>query len=140
MNHGVRVNFDSYLEKERRLKKKNKKKGLMKINQEKEEHGMHGQMVSYLYLVTALGFNSEVDSEFSGQRLDKGESYCDDDTLFEGFNWIRRQGRPACIFSNLKEIKIFRFKGSKDEVMLIKYLLQNAEVLEKMTTECPDYL
>ena len=53
--------------------------------------------------------------------------------LFEGFNWIQPEGRPACSFSCLKEIKICGFTGSKDEVELIKYLLQNAEVLEKMT-------
>ncbi|KAM7528253.1 hypothetical protein LguiB_031663 [Lonicera macranthoides] len=69
-------------------------------------------------------------------RMEKGEFAYEDAMLFEGFNWIQPEGRPACSFSCLKEIRICGFSGSKDEVELIKYLLQNAEVFEKMIIKC----
>ncbi|KAL7198551.1 hypothetical protein ACSBR2_020941 [Camellia fascicularis] len=51
----------------------------------------------------------------------------------EQFYWLEPQGVPSCLRSTLKEIKVSGIDGLQDELNLIKYFLENASVLEKMT-------
>ncbi|XP_047320920.1 F-box/LRR-repeat protein At4g14103-like [Impatiens glandulifera] len=52
------------------------------------------------------------------------------------FNWSPPENVPSCLLFHLKEIEIKDFRGLPDELILIKYLLKNALVLEKMLIEC----
>ncbi|KAL7166270.1 hypothetical protein ACSBR2_037026 [Camellia fascicularis] len=51
----------------------------------------------------------------------------------EQFYWFEPQGGPSCLRCTLKEIKVSGIDGLQDELNLIKYFLENAIVLEKMT-------
>ena len=48
------------------------------------------------------------------------------------FGWIQPKSAPYCLLQHLKEIKMRYLWRSEDEVEVIKYLLKNGEVLEKM--------
>ncbi|XP_017974792.1 PREDICTED: F-box/LRR-repeat protein At4g14103 [Theobroma cacao] len=48
------------------------------------------------------------------------------------FGWISPRFAPYCLSQHLKEIKMKNLWGSEDEVDVVKYLLENSKVLEKM--------
>ncbi|GMQ03362.1 hypothetical protein CsSME_00049188 [Camellia sinensis var. sinensis] len=51
----------------------------------------------------------------------------------EQFYWFEPQGVPNCFRCTLKEITVSGIDGLQDERDLVKYFLENAIVLEKMT-------
>ncbi|CAL5359104.1 unnamed protein product [Camellia sinensis] len=51
----------------------------------------------------------------------------------EQFYWFEPQGVPSCFRCTLKEITVSGIDGLQDERHLVKYFLENAIVLEKMT-------
>ncbi|KAA8544384.1 hypothetical protein F0562_022396 [Nyssa sinensis] len=48
-------------------------------------------------------------------------------------HWNEPQGMPICLSSHLKEVIINELKGLRAELMLVKYFLENALALSKMT-------
>ncbi|KAH7859513.1 hypothetical protein Vadar_002040 [Vaccinium darrowii] len=56
------------------------------------------------------------------------------------YHWSPPERVPECLLLSLKTIEIHRFFGDvKDELNLVKYLLKNGMVLEKMTILCSYY-
>ncbi|XP_050367866.1 probable FBD-associated F-box protein At1g32375 [Argentina anserina] len=54
--------------------------------------------------------------------------------------WSPPQSVPSCLFSQLKTISIRGFEGKVDQMDVAKYLLENGEVLKKMTIYYKDQL
>ncbi|XVF29711.1 hypothetical protein REPUB_Repub15cG0145800 [Reevesia pubescens] len=60
----------------------------------------------------------------------------DDEELAEpevDFGWIPPKSVPDCLLEQLKEIRMRNLWRSEDEVEVVKYLLKNGKVLEKMS-------
>ncbi|KAL7129570.1 hypothetical protein ABFS83_13G076200 [Erythranthe nasuta] len=54
--------------------------------------------------------------------------------------WMEPQQVPTCLVSRLRTIKLFRFVQTKRKFKAVKYLLKNAEILEKIEIVYPCYL
>ncbi|XP_028121904.1 F-box/LRR-repeat protein At4g14103-like isoform X5 [Camellia sinensis] len=57
--------------------------------------------------------------------------HADDDDVPHNFDWIEPSERPICL-SCIKEITVSGFKGDDDELKLLKYFFENAEVLNNV--------
>ncbi|KAL6205894.1 hypothetical protein ACLB2K_023146 [Fragaria x ananassa] len=79
------------------------------------------------------GTNSE-DEENSGEEDSENEEYA------KHHWWNREEPAPTCVLSHLKTVSISGFKGREDEREVVKYLLKNGEVLEKMTIYMGDFM
>lgn len=59
-------------------------------------------------------------------------------TVGDNLRWIEPQCVPNCLSLHVKKIEIFGFEGLTDELELVKYLLKNSEVLDKMIIRSMD--
>lgn len=50
----------------------------------------------------------------------------------DNLRWTEPQCVPNCLLLHVKKIEICGFEGLKHELELVKYLLKNSEVLDKM--------
>lgn len=57
---------------------------------------------------------------------------------FEEFGWIEQPNIPLCLLLHVKKIEIKKFEGQKDELGLVKYLLKNCKVLNKVIIRCKE--
>lgn len=64
-------------------------------------------------------------------RLTMDFPHADDDDVPHNFDWIEPSERPICL-SRIKEITVSGFKGDDDELKLLKYFFENAEVLNNV--------
>ncbi|GAV67290.1 F-box domain-containing protein/FBD domain-containing protein [Cephalotus follicularis] len=56
-----------------------------------------------------------------------------------GYDWIPPENVPSCLLFHLKTIHIKDIEGEEDELGVIKYLLENGLVLEKMSIKLSPY-
>lgn len=50
--------------------------------------------------------------------------------------WTPPMRVPCCLLSHLEEIRILKFDGDGYDLGVIVYLLENAQVLKKLTIDC----
>ncbi|OMO91577.1 hypothetical protein COLO4_18268 [Corchorus olitorius] len=73
------------------------------------------------------------------KRQDPYEGEPEVDFDVETYGWVEPLAAPFCLWLRLEQIKMTLLKRSKDEENVIRFLLENSMVLEKMTINFADY-